>query len=142
MSESVSDIVTTAAPALLGVWVFDPLDPDGTERNYLHAQGTAEELNVSPVEIPLVGKENPLVEYGETTLVGVKLTMLVPFGPTHDDLVDAWRTMARDRRAICYRDGRGRLLFSAINDRVGIVDGRVGTALAVSLRRVDFDEVI
>jgi len=142
MSEATSDVVTVTAPALVGVWVFDPTDPQGTARNYLHASGTAEEVDPKPVELDLVGRANPLIEYGEAELVGVALSILVPFGPTHDADVEAWRAIARNKRAICYRDNRGRLVFAGLITKVGIVDGRAGTAIGVGLRRIDYDESI
>lgn len=142
MSESVSSIVTVTAPALVGVWVFDPIDPDDTERNYPHAEGRTESIKPKSASIEIAGRENPLIEYGEVTVVGLSLTVLVPFGPAHDDLVQWWRNAAENRRAINYRDNRGRLYWMGLPSGVAPVDGRAGTAFTLALQRVDYDEAI
>lgn len=143
MTVSSSSIYTATAPSLVGVWVFDPTAPDASERQYIHADGRSESLNVKPVEIELVGRENPLVEYGEVTLVGLKLTIFVPFDANHDAAVEYWRQAAINRRALCYRDNRKRLVYVAIaGEGPAITDGRVGTAIGLMLRRVDYDEAV
>lgn len=142
MPETASSIYTITAPALIGVWVFDPISPSTTERNYIHAEGRTENISAKATEIELVGRLNPLVEYGEATLVGLALTILVPFGDTHDVAVQWWRQALSNRRAICYRDNRKRLMWGALNKELPIVDGRAGTAISVSLRRIDFDEAV
>ena len=142
MTESLSSIYDATAPALVGVWVYDPTDPEGTERQYLYADGRSETINVRPAEIELVGRVNPLVEYGEVTLVGLKLTVFVPFDGSHDASVEAWRDFVGNRRALCYRDNRKRLMWSAIVGDLAIADGRAGTALSVNLRRIDYDEAV
>lgn len=142
MSETVSDIYTETAPALVGVWVFDPLDPDGTERNYLHAEGRTETVKPAAASIPLAGRVNPLLEYGELTVVGLKVTVFVPFGPDHDAAVQWWRDACENRRAINYRDNRGRLYWVGLPEGIEVADGKVGTAFALGLQRVDFDEAV
>ena len=149
MSETISDTVTIAAPDLVGVWVFDPLDPDGTERHYLFAQGDGRSESISPdaASIPLAGRVNPLLEFGESEVVQLALTVLVPFGTsdegfTHDELVQWWRDACINRRAICYRDNRGRLYWVGLPAGVKPTDGRIGTAFALTLQRVDYDEAV
>jgi len=136
MSESTSDSATIAAPTLMGVWVFDPTSPNETDRNFLFAEGRVENIDVMATEIVLAGRGDPVVEYGEQTIVGLTVTVFIPFGESHDLEVDYWRTVVDNRRAICYRDNRKRLIFCAINDKLGVADGRAGTALSVGLRRV------
>jgi hypothetical protein len=142
MSESVSDIVTTSAPHLVGVWVFDPLDPDGTERNYLHVD--ARTVSVAPTEssITLAGSRDPLVEYGESTTVGVTAVITVPFGEEHDAACQWWEDAAENRRAINYRDNRGRLYWVALLGGYSPSDVRVGTTIPVVLQRVGYDESV
>src|SRR5690606_3682371 len=100
MSETVSGIVTATAPALVGVWVFDPTDPDDTERNYLHADGRSETILPAGSSIVLAGRTNPIIEYGTSTTVTLELTVFVPFGPEHDAAVQWWRDACENRRAI------------------------------------------
>lgn len=142
MSESVSVVYTIVAPALVGVWVFDPTDPDGTERNYIHADGRSETIKPKGASIEVAGRTNPILEFGEVTIVGLKLTVFVPFGDDHDVAVQWWRDACENRRAINYRDNRGRLYWVGLPDGVEAVDGRAGTAFSLTLQRVDFDEAV
>lgn len=139
MSESVSDTYTITGPSLTGVWVHDPVDADGTIRNYLFADGRVESIAPVSAELEVAGRVNPIVEFGEVTLVGLKVTIFAPFGSAHDVEVQWWRDAVEARRAICYRDNRGRLVYAALPGGIAPVDGRAGTALAVDLRRVDYD---
>jgi len=139
VSESISETVTVAAPLLTGVWVFDPTDIDATERNFIFAEGRVESIDSGGTEITLAGRVNPLVEYGEQTLVGLSLTVFLPFSGQHEAEVQHWRDAVTSRRALCYRDNRGRLVYGAIKGELSIADGRAGTAIGVEFRRVDYD---
>lgn len=138
MSESLSDVVSATAPALIGVWVFDPTDADATERNYLHADGRTESIAPRSAVLEVAGRVDPIVEFGEVTIVGLEVTVFVPFGPDHDAGVQWWRDAVEARRAICYRDNRGRLMYGALPAGVSPVDGRAGTAMAIKLQRVTY----
>jgi hypothetical protein len=140
MAEAISDTVTITAPQLVGVWVFDPTEPGDTERNYLHADGRTEVIDVETAVLKVRGRGKPIIEYGEIESRGLKVTIFVPFGAEHDAAVEWWRAAMRNRRAICYRDNRGRLLFAGLNSSPSIADGRAGTAIGVSLIAVDYDE--
>lgn len=142
MSETVSETYEVTAPSLVGVWVFDPTDPDGTERNYLHADGRTEAITPESASLPVAGRTNPLLEFGELTIVGLTLTVFVPFGDEHDAGVQWWRDAALNRRAICYRDNRGRLYWVGLPGGVAPQDGRAGTAFSLTLQRVDHDEAV
>lgn len=142
MSETVSDVETIIAPSLVGVWVFDPIDPDDTERNYLHADGRSVSTVPESSVIEVAGRLNALVEFGESTVVGVNLTVLVPFGDEHTVGVQWWEDAAENRRAICYRDNRGRLYYCALPAGVAPQDTREGTRFALKLRRVDYTTTV
>ncbi len=142
MPETASATYTVLAPGLIGVWVFDPTAADATDTNFPFADGRQETIEVDTAETALLGRVNPLVEYGINTAVGITMTVLIPFGPTHDALVQWWRDAYTNRRPLCYRDNRGRLQWSAINAPLALVDGRIGTALSIKLRRIDYAEAV
>lgn len=142
MPETVSVTYTVLAPSLTGVWVFDPIDPDNTDVNFIHADGRVESIDPKATETELVGRVNPLVEFGQVTLVGLTLTVFIPFGVTHDSSVQYWRDRVANKRAICYRDNRSRLIWAAFTDKLAAADGRVGTALSIVLRQVDYAEAV
>lgn len=142
MSETVGPVFTVTSSRLVGVWVFDPTDPDGSDINFMHADGRVESIKPESATIRLAGKRNPLIEFGEATVVVLTLTVFIPFGPTHDAGVQWWRDAAEARRTLCYRDNRGRLYYVAMPDGVAPADGRAGTALQLKMQRVDFDEAV
>lgn len=138
MSEAIGATLTIIAPSLMGVWVFDPVTPDTTDRNFLHADGREETVSVESVNLELVGRPFAITEFGEVTAVDLALTVFVPFGDTHAADVEYWRAAVLARRPLWYRDNRGRLVYVTIRDGVSIADGRAGTALGLKLGRVDF----
>lgn len=143
MAESTSSVYVATAPSLVGVWVFDPTAPDTSERNFMFASGQrTEDIDVDPSELVAMGRTDPLVEYGEATLVGLRMTVFIPFDDAHDSSVEYWRKLYTNRRTFCYRDNRKRLIWSAINSKIELVDGRVGTAIGFTIRRVSFDEAV
>lgn len=142
MSEAISDTYTATGPALDGVWMFDPVDVEATERQFLHAEGRAESLEAESTDLELVGREYAVTEFGEQTREGLALTVFVPFGSTHAADVAYWRAAVRARRPICYRDNRGRLMFATIKGGLAVADGRAGTALGIKLGRVDYSAAV
>lgn len=138
MSESTSEVVTGYAPALVGVWVHDPVNADDSETNYLFASARTESIKPASAAFDVAGRSRPIVEYGELTTVGLKLTILVPFGSDHEEKVEWWRQACLNRRVIIYRDNRGRVHPVALPDGVEASDGRIGTAFSLSLLEVDY----
>lgn len=142
MPETASPTYTVLAPGLVGVWVFDPTAADATDSNFLFASARTETIGVDTTETPLLGRVNPLVEYGQVTLLGLELTVFIPFDANHDAAVQYWRDRYTNRRALCYRDNRGRLTWVAIAQPLTVADGRAGTALGIKLRRIDYTEAV
>lgn len=146
MSESISSVLAVTAPLLTGVWVYDPTNPDASERNFLHADGRSESIRPDSSSTRIAGRLNPLIEFGEVTVVGLKLTVFIPFSEdnnaTHNASVEWWKAAALNRRTICYRDNRGRLYWVALPEGVEVQDGRVGSAFTLALQRVNYDESV
>lgn len=142
MSEALSEVYATTGPSLVGAWLFAPADPEGTLVNFLHTDARTVSSSVEAAELRLAGRALPVVEYGEQGAARVALTVLVPFGPTHDELVQWWRDALQARRPLCYRDGRGRLYWCSIFGELVETDRREGTGLGVALLVVDFDESV
>lgn len=142
MSDAISAVQTATAPSLIGSWVFDPTAPGSTERNYLHTDGRAETLAPASQTINIAGRVNPLIEFGESVVLGLTVNVTVPFGSDHDAAVQWWRDAELNRRAICYRDNRGRLIWAGLPDGVEFADVREGTNIKVKLQRVDYNESV
>lgn len=142
MSEATSETYATTAPSLVGVWVFAAADPEGTVANYLHADARTVSTESDLAELRFAGRALPVVEHGEQGGGRVALTLLVPWGSTHDALVQWWRDAVAARRTLCYRDGRGRLYWCAIVSALAETDRREGTGLGLALLEVDYDEAV
>lgn len=145
MSETISGTSTATAPTLSGVWVFDPTAPETTELNFLYAVGKSRTEDIDPgaTKLYFAGRANPIVEYGAMLELSFKLQILVPgFDASHDVAVNYWRAAIANKRTLCYRDNRGRLLFLAISGKLGIADGDAGTAIGVDAVRVDYSPVV
>lgn len=147
MSETLSIVYALTAPALIGVWVYDPTNPEATERQFLYADSRTESIKPKSASIEIAGRVNPLIEFGLITVVGLKLTVFIPFDESSTPGAWAagvkwWIDAALNRRAINYRDNRGRLYWVALPDGVDPVDGRAGTAFSLSLQRVDYNESV
>ena len=139
MSDAISDIVTATAPLLVGVWAHDPEDAGGTIANYLHTGERAETLAPDVTSFNVAGRERAIVEFGEHTGGGIDTSVVVPFGGDHDGLVEWWRRAARNRRPICYRDNRSRVLYGVMLEGVSVTDERLGSTVSVKLTEVDYE---
>ncbi len=142
MSEALSDVYTVTGPSLVGAWLFAADEPSATLVNYLHTDARTVSSEVDAAELRFAGRSAPVVEFGEQGSTRLSLTLLVPFGASHDELVQWWRDALQARRVLCYRDGRGRLYWCAIFGQVVETDRREGTGLGVPLLAVDFDEAV
>lgn len=142
MSEATSATYTTTGPTLVGAWLFAAADPAGTLANFLHVDARTVATEAQSEELRFAGRALPVVEYGEHEGATISLTALVPWGSTHDALVQWWRDAVAARRTVCYRDGRGRLYWCAIIGALTEADRREGTGLGLTLLEVDYDEAV
>lgn len=142
MSEALSATYPTTAPSLVGAWVFAAADPADTLANFLHADARSVSTAIDSEELRFAGRALPVVEYGEQGGGRIALTLLVPWGGSHDALVKWWRDAVAARRTLCYRDGRGRLYWCAIVGQLAEADRREGTGLGLTLLEVDYDEAV
>lgn len=137
MSETLSAEYVATAPALVGVWTYDPNDVAGTERNFIYAQGRSETLSSNVTVVPTVGRRRPILEYGENFTEQLSLTVPIPFSPTHDAEVKYWRDRVEAQATIVYRDNRKRLWWVGLDQGIQISDERGGTAVMLKLTRLD-----
>lgn len=144
MSETISATYNLVAPTLLGVWIFDPTTADASDTNFLFAQASSRTEDIDPAASALLfaGRLNPLIEYGVSLQIDLKLTVLIPFDVYHDANVQYWRGIVTNKRTVVYRDGRGRLIYMAISSKLAIADGVAGTAISVPGVRVDYNVAV
>lgn len=138
---SLSEIETANGPLLIGAWIYDPADPDGTEVNYLYTPSRSEQTDIASAKTQLQGRRNPLIEFGEPEEYTVSITLTVPLDLAHDAAVNYVRNLYVKRGVFMYRDNRGRRVFASLFDPPAITDATTGgTSIALKLTRVDFDE--
>lgn len=143
MGEAWSDTYGVTAPALVGVWMHAPADPEVTERHFPFKKGDrAELLGVDAFELRFNGREFPIFEFGDGTSETVSGTIVIPHDELHDAGVQWWRDATLARRVICYRDNRGRVVFGSLGRGPSIADIAEGTSVTFTVTRIDFTEAI
>lgn len=138
MTTATSSAISATASTLFGVWVHDPTDPSGTIRAFPHAGSRSEPRSVAAEKLIVHGRRRPIAEFGEHDDDGLAVTLFVPFGGDHADGVQFWRDALTNRRVICYRDNRSRVVFGVLLDGIEPSDERAGTSIAVKLTEVDY----
>lgn len=132
----------TAGLQLLGVWVHDPLDPEGTVRQFLYAKSArASTVDTMGSASFYAGRQFQVVEYGEHQDDVFAVRMNVPHGTDWAADLAALTVFAEARRTLCFRDGRGRLFFGAVAGYQE-TDEDWGTAVSFTVTRVDYDESV
>lgn len=108
--------VASATLELSGVWLHDPLDPEGTAINYPYG-GARGRLNSDTLQEATyyAGREFPVLDIGQHRSVSVQATVHVENGPEWLTRINRLREVPSLRRALVYRDGRSRNLTGALS---------------------------
>lgn len=132
----------TTSLSLLGVWIHDPLDAEGTVRNYLYGRSSrSTSIEVEAASLVYAGRTYQVTEYGEHQRDEYSVSIDVPHGETWaSDLADL-EAFAEARRTLCFRDNRGRQMFGTLSG-YGESDEDGGTAVRLTFSRVDYDESV
>lgn len=142
MSESLSIEKTIVAPTLVGVWMHDPVIPDETISNFLHVEDRTETHAAIGTAYRVHGRSLPVAEFGEASSIGIDASVPIPFGDDHASGVQWFRDAVERRRVICYRDGRGRVVFGVLLGGAPIKDERAGSTVSLKLTAVNYSPVI
>lgn len=142
MAYADSIAVYTQAPELIGVWVHDPTEADTSVAHYLYGNvGRTESVSVQAAPISFVGRTYPVYNIGGNESQTVEIAIAVPSGAGEQEMVEDLRDAVRNRRTLCYRDGRGRLVYGVITG-IKIADLREGTGVSGTIITVDYEEEI
>ena len=144
MATTDSEVVlaTALADSLEGVWFFDPTYPDGTSVQFLYGNvGRGEGLDVESAALQFIGRTSPVFDFGQSEGQSLSLTFTIPHGPTHTAEVAGFRALVRNRRTLCYRDGRGRILWGVLTG-ISITDARLGTTIGTTFTTNAFTEAL
>lgn len=129
---------STASLALLGVWVHDPIDPEGSAHQYpygANARSTA--IDGEPSMAYYAGREFPVADFGEFSGESYSMSLDVPHGPTWLLDVLSLQEFKRAKRTLMLRDNRGRTSYGIMSNYQES-DQNWGTRVTFTFTRVDY----
>lgn len=129
-----------ATLSLTGVWLHDPLDAEGTVRNYLYGGASRSTgLDVASAPVRYAGRTFPVYDYGEAEDEKIGVAIDVPHGETWAGQLADLTAFARARRTLVYRDNRGRDVYGTLAG-YNEDDAEWGTGVSFDFTRVDYDQ--
>jgi hypothetical protein len=103
-------VVTTLG--IQGVWIHDPDDPEGTLRQFVYgANQRGDSFDSMGSGTYYVGRESPVVDFGDPAAFSVDITIDVPHGPDYTENVNLLRAYAAVKKSLWFRDNRSRAVY-------------------------------
>lgn len=135
-------LTSTTTLDLLGVWVHDPLDSEGTLRQYQFGSAArSRDIDARGEGQFYAGRTYQVRDFGEHQADNLAVTVDVPHGPNWAQQVTELENFATARTTLVLRDNRGRVYFGPmLGYRENDQDW--GTQVTFSVARVDYDEGI
>lgn len=125
-----------------GLWIHDPLDPEGTIHQFLYARSARSvEMEVEQQGVVFAGRQYPVFDYGEHQGDSFKVRIDIPNGSDWLTEVEAIQDFAQVRRTLCFRDNRGRLFFGTMKG-YSEADQDWGTQVGFTVERADYNEAV
>lgn len=131
----------TGSATLVGVWLHDPIDPEGTSAHFPYGAGRSDSADTLGQGTLFAGREFAVVDFGEFTEVEVSVTIQVPHGAAWAADLATLDEFARLRQTVCFRDNRGRRVFGTISEFTKS-DRAWGTEVAFTVSQVDYTEAV
>jgi hypothetical protein len=129
-----------ATPALQGVWLHDPTDPQGSVLHLPYGRSArSSTVEVDQTGLVFAGRVWPVVEHGESQTDTHTVKAIVPHGPTWAGDVAALQDLVESRRTLYLRDNRGRSAWCVLSG-FQAVDVDEGTEVSFAAARVDWTE--
>lgn len=106
----------TASIAFMGVWIHDPLDPEGTVLQLPYGSAARSlQVGVEQAATVYAGRSYPVFDFGEEKAQVFSVAVDVPHGSTWRSDLDALEAFADQQRIVVVRDGRGRSVPGALS---------------------------
>lgn len=141
MASSDSEVETILGPALQGVYIHDPEDPEGTIHQFFYApSGKVEQRSTSSEMLVFAGRTRPVAEFGENQTDTLDVAFVIPFDGNWAAEVLVAQTAYETNRTYVYRDNRGRFWYGVLRE-VKFTDTDAGTQVSFTFERVDFSYV-
>jgi hypothetical protein len=142
MPSTESEPVTVAAPELQGLWIHDPLNPEGTVIQFLYGgANNGETVGVSSTALQFAGRKYPVYDFGDPESNSFDVAITVPFSDDWYDEIAYLKGLPLGRTTMCFRDSRARVFFGVVLD-VKFSDQMHGTQVSLSVQRNDYTEEV
>lgn len=129
--------IKSASITFRGVWLHDVTYPEGTVYQFKYdGGGRSSQWEVESAVMRFKGRRYPVIETGEMQddIVAFELALLT------EEEADSLKRLVYARNILCYRDGRGRLIYGLIT-RFPLNDETWrGQTTSLEIMRVDFKE--
>jgi hypothetical protein len=132
MAFTLSDPVFTTLP-LQGVWIHDPDDPEGTLRSFVFgANQRGDSYDPMGSGTYYVGREDPVVDFGDPSSLTVDMTIDVPHGPDYTANVILLREFAKMKKSLWFRDNRSRAIYGWMSS-FKVTDAAFGSVISFTV---------
>lgn len=131
--------VVSASVKFVGVFIHSVQDAEATSHHYkFDGSGRDSTKQAEHAFRQFAGRKKPTVEYGETLGYSVSASVQVL---KEDDGAELLERFVVNMETICYRDGRGRLLFGVIT-AAPLKDVVYGWETTINVTEIDYSEVV
>lgn len=142
MSTYTDSVAAQLSMTMQGLWIHDPLDPEGTVQQYIYGKATrSTSIDMGQKGLVFAGRTYPVFEYGEHQEDDYDITILVPFDSSWQTTMATLSEFGQARKTICVRDNRGRIMFGSISGYKEN-DEDWGTEVRFNISRADYDESV
>lgn len=142
MATYTDSATASASTAFNGLWIHDPLDPQGTVVRFLYGKSSrSKSIDVEESGLVFAGRAFPVMEYGEHQADEYDFSVQVPNGSSYLSDLAALADFAESRRTLCVRDNRGKVVFGTMTGYKE-QDQDWGSRVSFSVSRVDYDESV
>lgn len=125
-----------------GLYIHDPLDPEGTIKQFLYARAARSVgIEVEQQGMVFAGRQFPVFDYGEHEENNFKVRVDIPDDSNAATAIYDLQNFARLRRILCFRDNRGRAFFGTMKG-YDEADQDWGTQVSFTVERASYDEAV
>lgn len=129
--------VVSGSHRFIGVWLHDVTYPEGTVHQFkFDGDGRSSSWEVESAVQYFKGRKYPVVETGEMQTEAVAFSLKL----IESDEIEALKALVYGRNILCYRDGRGRMVFGMITKLPLNDETWGGQATSLELLRIDYKE--
>lgn len=128
----------TSSIAFSGIWIHDPVDPEGTIRQFPFGDigSLSNAIAVDQAGAHYAGRTHPVWDFGEHQTDTFAVTLYVPDETWTADMTTL-RDFAQARRILVVRDTRGRAIHGALGGYTES-DAAWGTQVGITVTRADY----